>query len=249
MRIVILLALLSLTVSRSVAQCVPDTFITHNDPGVYPDTITNLPHAHENQPYATTIQLKVKADTFYLAQTITIDSINILSVTGFPTGFQYSCTPSNCSFPGGSDACLYLTGTAPTAGMIGTYPITVNVKAYAHPSGIPLSLSSTITGYNIVIDTTTGISGVNAYTFSVGQNSPNPAKDNTVLPVNLVHSADVNVKITNLIGKKVFDRSFDLNRGLNNVNLDLHGLPPGIYLYSVTEGKSTITRRMIVSND
>ena len=95
----------------------------------------------------------------------------------------------------------------------------------------------------------TGIPGLETSSFSVGQNTPNPAHEFTNIAVNLTRNSDVNIKVTNLIGKKVIDRSFNFNRGINYINLDLHGLPAGIYLYTVTEGKLIITRRMIVSND
>jgi hypothetical protein len=241
------LAVLIFAINYSFAQCVPDTNITHNVPGFYPDTVTNLPHAHVGVAYATTIQFKVKADTLFLGTTVAIDSINVNGVNGLPPGFNFTCTPAGCSFPGGSDGCVYVYGPAPTA--MGNYPITVAITAYGRPGGIPFSLNADITGYTIVIDTTTGIPGLDASHFSVGQNNPNPANEFTNITVNLPRNADVNLKVTNLIGKKVIDRSFNLNRGINNINLDLHGLPPGIYLYTVTEGKSIITRRMIVSND
>src|SRR4051812_36879308 len=146
MRITLLACFLLFSVYVS-AQCIPDTSITHNQPGFYPDTITNLPHAHIGAAYATTIQFKVKADTTFSGIPVPIDSINVQNVTGLPTGFTYLCTPSNCSFPGGSNGCIYLQGPAPTSAMIGTYPIVVQVIAYGTVLGQATSLPANITGY------------------------------------------------------------------------------------------------------
>ena len=248
MRIFVLLFVFLFSGLIAQAQCVPDTSITHNDPGIYPDTITNLPHAHPGIAYQTTIQFKILADTFYMGFNVPIDSVNILSVGPLPPSFNYLCTPSSCSFPGGSDACVLLTGN-PTTGTIGTYPLVVQVKAYGTLLGTPVNLTSNITGYKIVIDTTTAINNIEPLAFSVGQNSPNPVHELTNIPVTVTKNVSVALTVTNLIGKKVFQQNYSLQRGKNTINLDLHDLPPGIYLYSLTDGKNNVTRRMIVSND
>jgi hypothetical protein len=249
MRILAALFCLQFISIFSFAQCVPDTNVTHNVPGIYPDTIANLPHASVGQAYATTIQFKVKTDTVYLGLNVPIDSINILNVTGLPAGFSYTCTPSNCSFPGGSDACVYLQGPAPTAAMINTYPIVVSIRAFGVVLGTPTHLDADITGYKIVIDTTTGIGGIEAVNFSIGQSNPNPARDIVNIPVSLIRNSAVTISISNLLGKKIIQQTHNLSRGKNNITLDVHGLQPGIYLYSITDGKANVTRRMIISND
>src|SRR4051812_1294579 len=126
-RIILFTAILSLGVLYSYAQCIPDTSITHNEAGIYPDSATGLPHAVVGVAYSTVIQLKVLTDT----SGVTVDSIDITNVTGLPAGFTYQCTPSSCHFPGGSDACILLTGPAPTVAMAGQiYPLTVNATLY-----------------------------------------------------------------------------------------------------------------------
>jgi hypothetical protein len=250
MKIITLLLAFTLMSVITNAQCVPDTSITHNVPGIYPDSATGLPHSMVGFPYSTTIQLKVKADTIYLGFTVPIDSVVVTNVTGLPAGYSYSCTPSNCSFPGGSDACILLQGPAPTSGMIGSYPIQVQVVAHGTVLGSPASIPANINSYSIIIDdSTTGISGIEKAAFFVGQNTPNPTRDLTVIPVVVNHSDAVTLTVSNLIGKKVFAQSYNLQKGKNNINVDVHALLPGIYLYSISNGKNTVTRRMIISND
>ena len=230
-------------------QCVPDTSITHNNPGNYPDTITGLPHALTGQPYSTIIQVKVLTDSTVGTLTGIVDSIVVGNVTGLPSGFSYSCTPSGCSFPGGSDGCITLSGSAPSIQMVGTYPLVVQSIIYFKIFGTPQTLQNDILGYSIVIDTTTGISSLDKINFSAGQNSPNPAKDYTVIPLTISHPEEVSLTIVNLIGKKVLSRSYNLQKGKTNITLDLHNLQPGIYLYTFSNGLFSVARRMIITND
>ena len=230
-------------------QCVPDTSITHNKPGNYPDTITGLPHSITGQSYSTVIQVKVLTDSTVGTLTGVVDSIVVENVTGLPSGFSYTCTPSSCSFPGGSDGCITLSGSAPTILMVGSYPLVVQSTIYFKIFGTPQTLQNDILGYSIVIDTTTGISTLEKNNFSAGQNSPNPAKDYTVIPLTISRPEEVSLTIVNLIGKKVFSRSYNLQKGKTNITLDLHNLQPGIYLYTFSNGLTSVARRMIITND
>lgn len=78
------------------SQCTPNNRIT--DPGIYPDTIENLPVAFQNAFYSTTMQLKVFTDTLvpHLGS-INVTNIQILSVLGMPPGINYQCYQNNCT--------------------------------------------------------------------------------------------------------------------------------------------------------
>lgn len=134
--------------SVGYSQCTPDINIT--DPGIYPDTITNLPPAYANQPYAATLQLKVLTDTNTSQGYATITNIIINSVVGMPSGITYQCYNNNCTFPGGSNRCVQVSGI-PT--VTGTYPITVNITINAKLFGlIPTTQQATVVGYKIVVN-------------------------------------------------------------------------------------------------
>jgi hypothetical protein len=223
-------------------QCVPDTSVTHNVPGNYPST---LPHALTGVPYQTVIQVKVLTDTL----TLVVDSITIDNVSGLPTGFAYTCTPASCHFPAGSDACVSITGSAPSVSMVGSYPIVVNTTVYGKVGGFPYNQGQDFTNYEIVIDLNTATGILDKNTFTVGQTMPNPARNFAVLPVTTGHPDVISISITNLIGKNVFSNTVSLQKGKTNIPLDLHSMDPGIYIYSVSNGESTITRRLIIPND
>lgn len=229
------------------AQCVPDTSITHNDPGIYPDTLTGLPHALVGVGYNADIQVKVLTDTVYLGFPATVDSINIVNVSGLPNGFTYTCFPANCSFPGGSDACILLSCASPNAADEGVYPLTVNTVIYGQAFGFPQTVPQDITGYYIVLETNLGIATLNPAVFAMSQNSPNPSSSLTSISVSMPQSSTVQFKMVNLIGKEVMAQQYAFNKGLNTIPVNLNGIPNGIYLYTVSYGGHSLTRRMIVS--
>lgn len=233
----------------SFSQCVPDTSITHNIPGIYPDSATGLPHAYVGLSYLADIQVRVLTDTTYMGFPATIDSIKINSVSGLPAGFTYSCSPANCVFPGGSDACIQLTGAAPTSGMMGVYPLTVNMAIYGRAFGIPQTVLDTNDSYIIYIENNVGIAPITNLSFTVGQNTPNPASVTTLIPVNVPRNVVVHFSISNLLGKQITSHDVNLQKGGNNIPVNLQSLQPGIYLYNITYGGNSVTRRMIVSEN
>jgi hypothetical protein len=242
------LFLLIVSLSAS-AQCVPDTSITHNDPGIYPDSATGLPHAVVGIAYNTDIQVKVLSDTSYLGLPAIVDSINVTGVTGMPSGFAYSCFPANCSFPGESDACILLYGSAPTAGMVGNYPIVVHMTIYGKVFGVPQTLQQDNSSYSITIDNNVGIGNVNSTVFSVSQNLPNPASSSTRIPVTVPHNGTAHLTISNLIGRIIYSHDVQVTKGANYIPFNTSELNPGIYLYSVSFGNAVQTRRMIVTEN
>lgn len=236
------------------AQCVPDTSITHNVNGVYPDSATGLPHAIVGSTYSTDIQIKVLRDTTYSLGPLTlpavIDSFNITGVRGLPAGFTYSCNPSGCSFPGGSSACLNLTGPAPTISMVGVYPITVNVTAYGTVTGLgSATQDDSISYYSLYIDNSTGISLVSTpERLTVSNFSPNPASAASLLILGVPTAGVARIEMTDLIGNRISERSVSLDKGMNRVTVDLSDLHAGIYLAKVYFGKEAVMRRLIVTN-
>jgi large repetitive protein len=147
-RLLLLIAAVTTMSYMGFAQCVPDVALTQ--PGIYPDTTTNLPQGTAGVFYSTDIQLKVLTDTFASGFNVDVVDITVNSVTGLPAGFTYSCTPSNCIFPGGSNGCIRLFGTE---NLPGTYNMTVNVTLNGLLFGsFPVAQPATITGYKVVLN-------------------------------------------------------------------------------------------------
>jgi hypothetical protein len=255
----LLLSLIAVTITgfASYAQCVPDTSITHNDPGVYPDEITNLPHAIVGIPYVTTIQLKVLTDTTTMIGPITvpvtIDSIIAITITGLPPGYTYTCTPPTCVFLGGSDACILLQGPAPAPNEVGmVYQIHVEVMVYGHITGTGTTLppqASNIDYYFIQVDDNVGITAGSFAKFDVLQNKPNPFHGISTVEFTSPAASGVTLKVSNMLGKVVSTKTLWAKSGVNKIALNAKDYQPGIYFYTIGNEKNSVTRRMIVVNE
>lgn len=80
------------------------------------------------------IQFVTPATFDTLGFTLTIDSIQITSITGMPSGYNYACNPSSCTIIGGQSGCVNFSGT--TTDAAGQYPLTVNVNAIVTIPGL-----------------------------------------------------------------------------------------------------------------
>ncbi len=247
MKKIFLLAVVCFTLEQGFAQCIPDVSIV--DSGIYPDSATGLPHAYVGVAYSADIQVRVPVDTIYFGLPAIIDSINVINVTGMPAGFTYSCTPSRCSFPGGSNGCMLLQSSNPALNLVGVHPIVVEMTVYGRIFGTPQNIPSTNDNYAIVIENNVAVISPVVNTFSVGQNVPNPSKNLTEIPLTMVNSGYVNIKITDLIGKVVYTSKVFLQKGNSNIPLNTSIFNKGLYIYTITNGINTASKRMIIAGE
>jgi hypothetical protein len=50
-----------------------------------------------------------------------------------------------------------------------------------------------------------------------------------------------------MLGAVIFDSNYKTTKGVNTIKIDANSFAPGVYIYSITNGDRTITKRMIVS--
>ena len=241
MKKIFLFLVCSLFSFSAFTQCVPDTSM--HLPGYSPDSATGLPHAIVGVPYSTVIQVLVPATS----GTFAVDSVVLNSVTGLPPGFSYTCTPSNCHLMPLTNGCMMITGPALTTP--GSYPISINLTAYVKIGPIPISVPQPITFYSIVVDQGTGIQALSRTHFDATTNYPNPFSDKTTFAFSTAGSEPVSVKVFNLLGARIYSREIRSKAGINYTTLEAKDFIPGIYIVTLTNGKATITRRMIVAKN
>jgi hypothetical protein len=229
------------------AQCIPDPTITI--PGIYPDSATGLSSGVVGTPYTQVIQAKVPVDTVVSLNglpptNITISNITVTAVTGLPPGLTYSTTPANGIFPGGSNGCMLVSGTPTTAGV---YFVNVVLTTNATFLGFPVSQVDTLDYYSITINTSSSIGGVSSYEFGWVGMSPNPANNFTDLDFTVPSAGTYQLGVYNILGKEMISRQVRTVAGLNRQRLDLSNLSSGVYLVSIRNGNSVLTRRLVVS--
>jgi hypothetical protein len=147
----------------SLAQC--GTIMVNSGKLQYPDTITNLPIAFQDNSYSTTIQLYCPASY----SGIPLTSIRSFSITGLPDSFSFSMYPTSGAIAANNSGCIKIVSSKVIA-PIGSFPITINYVAtagsYTSPSSIlgyviqlkePVSLSTSVVNVNCLAKTSGSI--------------------------------------------------------------------------------------------
>jgi hypothetical protein len=81
----------------------------------------------------------------------------------------------------------------------------------------------------------------------VSQNYPNPFSEMTTIAVNLKAKANLSLTVYNIVGQEVMKiERGSVNAGAHYFEVDGSRLGDGVYFYTVTADKSTVTKKMIV---
>jgi hypothetical protein len=243
--------------------------------GIYPDTSTGLNTGIINVPYEQVIYIKipnqasdipaefipadVPAALLPLATVsyIKIDSINVI-INGIQSpmsalmGPEYAmyCSATNCEFAGGDQHCLSVTGTPM---MSGTFDLVIFASGLAEANifnqiqEIPVP-QFPITGYFIHVSIDASVASAPSAQFEVGFATPNPAKNMVQLPYAMSGKGDAHIMVTGLLGNTLLDKMVESKKGDNVYNVDVANWEEGVYLYSIDNGKSKVTRRLVVQH-
>ena len=244
---------LALAFIGAQAQCTPDPQYTAV--GIYPDSLTGLSPATVGIAYNQNITIIVPSDTVadVLGQMlpVTIDKIDLTSVTGLPSSFSYSCDPPSCSFPGGTTKCAELSSAAPTSSEIGLHQIIFKTTTYV--SGVPF-IGTTTQNYTIdyyylqVSGVTSTINQFDNTTFELKEVYPNPVSNQAKIQFVSGTTENITFKIYNLLGEEIESQLISSSKGVNTINLNTSSYSKGIYLYSINNGNKVLTKRMIIKN-
>ena len=225
-------------------SCTPGANYADSTYGVWPDTVQNFPNGTTNTFYSTDLNFKVPLDATQASPLApsgsTVQSFTVTSVDGLPSGFNYACNTSNCTYNGGSNGCANLYGTTATAG---TYPLTININATVLVSifGLPptpQTQSISFDGYKVII----GLAGNIEQVIAPITVSPNPATN--VLNINGISSImkASTISITNIEGKVVASKEVTSN---SSQSFDLSTMKAGIYFVNVYHASGVETVKFI----
>ncbi len=234
------------------AQCTPDPQFTIA--GIYPDSATGLPNAMVGQAYneVITIISPVDTSTVILGQTIsvTIQTIELTSVTGLPPSFSYDCATTNCIFAGGSSSCAVLTSAGPTSAEIGSHQVIMNTTTTVDAGLFGIQTQNDVVDYYYinVSNATSVINRFNDFTFELKDVYPNPVNSNAKIQFISGSSANVVFSVFNYLGEKIEERNIAASRGVNDIEISAKDYANGMYLYSINNGIQVVSRRMIIEN-
>ena len=253
MKKILLTLTLALAFIGAQAQCTPDPQYTAV--GIYPDSLTGLSPATVGIAYNQNITIIVPSDTvadvFGQMVPVTIDKIDLTSVTGLPSSFSYSCDPPSCSFPGGTTKCAELSSAAPTSSEIGLHQIIFKTTTYV--SGVPFIGTTTQNDsidyyYLQVSGVTSTINQFDNTTFELKEVYPNPVSNQAKIQFVSGTTENITFKIYNLLGEEIESQLISSSKGVNTINLNTSSYAEGIYLYSINNGNKVLTKRMIIKN-
>lgn len=236
--------------ASSFAQCIIDPNATGLLYPMTPDTTTN-----RWQDYTQTLTISVPTDTTIQGLfTVYIDSVALMSVDGLPNGLTYGCNSSlgnaSCTYPGGTDGCFIISGNVNDSA--GVYPITLNIMGYGvlDSTGTDtnhLALELPVDGYTLYVGEALSVQMLDNSKFDVIQNVPNPFNGSTTIKFNNPVAETVNFSVYDMIGKQVHSAKINAVTGVNTINYTSEKLAPGAYFYTLTNGKNSITKRMVVT--
>ena len=234
------------------AQCTPDPQFTIT--GIYPDSATGLTNAMVGQAYneVITIISPVDTSTVILGQTIsvTIQTIELTSVTGLPPSFSYDCATTNCIFAGGSTSCAVLTSAGPTSAEIGSHQVIMNTTTTVDAGLFGIQTQNDVVDY-YYIDVTNATSIINQFndlSFELKDISPNPVNNNAKIQFILGNSAEIVFTLFNYLGVKIEEKNIAATRGINDIEIYANDYANGMYLYSINNGMQIVSKRMIIEN-
>lgn len=220
---ILLLATVILGFTNANAQCTPTASCT---PDVAttgycttPAEGTNLPNGTVGIAYSTVIQISVGASAGGGFATITDVTITDVAL---PNGLSYTTNPVSGVIPGGSNACIDITGTPSTA--VVDFSVDVTATANTSMGTVPYTLS-----YLLTID-----GGTASLTEVASQELtlfPNPAEDKLTVTV----KEPTSIKVSNVLGTVVLEERINTSKTIN-----VSGLKNGIYFVTNTvTGRST----------
>jgi hypothetical protein len=262
-KILLLMALVAISLSSAYAQCTPNPlFVATGIPGIWPNPAMGaLPDGQINTPYGQTLTIIVLEDTTIDLSAATgfpglptvnvsVNYQNITAINGLPPGMSFTCSPSNCQWAGGDSGCVRLAGT-PTQG--GSYVVDVVTGFnFDVPSGVPIIGGQNLTlplpgvSYDLFVDDPNSIEELMDDRFSVAQNAPNPFTGVTEILYNTPAPTAISLEVFDLTGMRVHKAEMRSDAGRNSYRLDATTWTPGVYFYTLTDGESTSTHKLVV---
>ncbi len=270
--LLLLLTFSSLTLTlraQQIDQCTVDAVYQDTLPGVYPlpyepdlnptGGITDTACLNEDFQFVFTL---VVNDTITISgASIPIDSITLDTegaISNLPQGMDYACNPPSCSFVKNSQGCVVIYGKATNPADVGNHELEISGFLFSPftPQGAPLQFPNpdlaagtyTLTvmeqgspSCSIWVDVNEPISQIESF-----RNLPNPFSGNTTFEIITKQAGEFTLTINDPMGRQISTRSLSLIQGLNHYTFDATGIAPGIYLYTLSDGQTHVSGRMVI---
>ena len=233
-------AIISIITTTNAQNCVID-----NSNGSLVSPTENIPSAQVGVYYEQVFQIKVPTDTSIVYQTYNLDgavnTFTIDDVANGPDGLTYSCEPSSCSFPGGSNACVKVSGTPTESGTFYLdFHYTIDGTFEFFNNNLQQSVPNVYEDVEVVVAPANNVNQISKEGFNV---FPNPASDQ--INVQLVNNLDgsAQLSVVNLLGKQVYSAAIT-SRDMMTINTAQ--FEKGVYFVQVVANGKEYTKKLII---
>ncbi|TCP24423.1 putative secreted protein (Por secretion system target) [Tenacibaculum skagerrakense] len=76
--------------------------------------------------------------------------------------------------------------------------------------------------------------------------SPNPFFNSTTITFNSTTQQEVLISVRNVLGKTVFTKKINAQKGLNELPFKRNDLSSGMYIYAIQTGNEVISKRFVI---
>ncbi len=112
------------------------------------------------------------------------------------------------------------------------------------PGSCDTNFIGEVEDYTIVV--TSGAATNDMANFAYFNLSPNPNNGDFSISLKSDETSDISVKVFDVIGRQVFNESYDNNQSIFTKNIKLNDVQPGIYLVNISDGVRFNTERIII---
>jgi len=262
--------ILSCTLNPSVTLATQGIKSDNGSSGISADGILSLPASAAGSAYNHTFTVAIQDPTIttQAGQTVTItplDSIRWAPIN-LPSGLTYTGgSATNLSY-GKSIYCFTIMGSLPTTTNV-TYKWLIDQTPYgmisANNSGVTVTTTIPVGNFggiypinltNTAIDSIvikigampTDVPTLDANTFGVLQNVPNPFSGTTSISFSTPNSGTVQFTVVDLLGRVVNSQTINANAGVNTITYAA-GSDSGTYFYTISDGVHSVTKKLVVS--
>ncbi len=233
----VLLGLFSVWTLMAIGQCTIDQGVVQTQPpGLYPTIQDGIDPGALGVPYSQEITFITMTDTTVVGTTYLVDSV-IPTLGSAPDGLTILCNIPNCHYMAGDSGCLVITGTPTSEATSITIDMMVYSNFFISPLAIPYEYAVNMVGIEENLDPNR---------FGLSHNRPNPFNAFTdVVFVSPRANERIEFSVYDMLGKKVHSESLRSSKGVNSHRFD-RPLETGLYIYTLSNGSESYTRRMTV---
>ena len=227
----------------------------------------------DNIATATVIEFQNYDTLTFSGQVLTMNSLTVDTISNLPSGLCWATSSTTNTFGNQQNGCIKVTGTTTatpgqyklhiivTANTNLPFPVTTNadaaglyyyVRVNCTDSSVTHAVDTTQTDVNPFIPYSPNGCSPGVGIANVDQNIqslsvyPNPFTSQAMISFNSAKAGMMTEKITSIIGNEVYSQQVDVKLGSNSHIISRNNLSAGVYFYSITDGVSTFTKRLII---